>query len=149
MFFSFVVILVFRQVEVSATSRSLFQRVPVERGMSESDREASAVRRTRRTRGCRAMTRNADMIQRIQKSVACNHTLILRFRYRYLGHLCSGQDAAQWQHSDSTVTAQWLHSDSTVTAQWQHSDSRVKSCLAVCTGFLKVNKIRDLKKKLL
>jgi hypothetical protein len=63
MVLSFVVILVFCQVEVSATSRLLVQGGHIERGVYECDREASTVRRTGPTRGCRAMTRNADLIQ--------------------------------------------------------------------------------------
>jgi hypothetical protein len=47
-----------RQVEVSATGRSLVQRSPTECGVSECDREASIVRRPWPIRGCCAMGKN-------------------------------------------------------------------------------------------
>jgi hypothetical protein len=54
---------VFCQVEVTVTRRSLVQRIPIERDVFERDREASAVRRTRPTGGCRTMTGNGDMMK--------------------------------------------------------------------------------------
>ena len=46
------------QVEVSASSLSLFQRSPIECGVSECDREASSTGRPWPTGGYRAMKRN-------------------------------------------------------------------------------------------
>jgi hypothetical protein len=50
----FLVSVLFCQVEVSATGRSLVQRSPIECGVSECDREGSTMRRPRPSRGCRA-----------------------------------------------------------------------------------------------
>jgi hypothetical protein len=46
---------VYCQVQVSATGRSLVQRSPSECGVSEFDLETSTIRRPRPTRGCRIM----------------------------------------------------------------------------------------------
>jgi len=45
----------FCQVEVSVSDLSLVSRSPTERGVSECDREASIMRRTWPTGGCRAV----------------------------------------------------------------------------------------------
>jgi len=46
------------QVEVSASRRSLLQRSPTYRGVSECDRKASSTRRPWHTGGCRDMNKN-------------------------------------------------------------------------------------------
>ena len=53
---------VFCQVEVSASARSLVQRIPTECGVSECDREASIMRSPRPTRGCCSMERRCKEI---------------------------------------------------------------------------------------
>ena len=49
------VIILCVQVQISATSRSLVQRIPTECSVSECDHEASTIRRPWSTRGCSAM----------------------------------------------------------------------------------------------
>ena len=52
------------QVEVSTTGRSFVQRSPTDRGVSECDSEASIMRRSWSTRGCRT-------IKKYQWSILC------------------------------------------------------------------------------
>ena len=52
------------QLEVSASGRSLVQRIANERGVSEIDREASIMRRAWPMRGCCAMG-GGRMIRRL------------------------------------------------------------------------------------
>ena len=48
------------EVEVSVTGTSLVQRSPTESAVSESDREASTMRRLRPTGGCCAVGKNKE-----------------------------------------------------------------------------------------
>jgi hypothetical protein len=57
---------VFCQVEVSATGRSLVQRSPTECGVSECDREASIMRRPWPTGGCCATGGIPNLIRRFR-----------------------------------------------------------------------------------
>jgi hypothetical protein len=56
------VIVVWCQIEVSATGWSLVQRSPTDCGVSECDREASIMRRSRPPRGCRAIGKKNNAI---------------------------------------------------------------------------------------
>jgi hypothetical protein len=53
---------VFCQVEVSASARSLVERIPTECGVSECDRIAEIMRRSRPTRGCCSMGRGCEEV---------------------------------------------------------------------------------------
>jgi hypothetical protein len=53
---------VFCQVEVSASARSLVQRIPTECGVFGCDREASIMRRPRPTGGCCSMERRCKEV---------------------------------------------------------------------------------------
>ena len=73
-----------RQVEVSASGRSLVQRSPTECGVSECDREAPTMR-PRSTVGCRAMNKRT-------KCMYCRWLLYTRnygYNYKYFSETCS------------------------------------------------------------
>jgi hypothetical protein len=70
------------QVEVSATVRSLVQRSPTECGVSEYNRESSAMRRPWPTGGCCAMVKK---ITRISGTYQC--TLLTVSRVTFMKHI--------------------------------------------------------------